>query len=386
MNTGNISLLIESLNGEHGFTNDRAAFGYVAPFERLQVPKSIHAKLSVSSLQTDEIEFTPEDSIRVIVPNYTKLVLGGMDRRKAIRIAVLRSLWIHHGNLLQTRSARCTPIDEVDIVPDIDLNDFLYDDGEIRLDDDGDLQPEGAYEELGKILKELDLQQWLTVAPLFWACVAHVFRVRGHHYKDEYQGLYENTWKGTTIDLPDKVLTWKEISRTAIHAFGVKALERSTQFYENRDVLSTNLLMRRDAVPCGAALVGTAFATLMQLQSAPWYATLQQRYKTQIDGLIEEYKDVSTHGLACHINAGLYGLQKFEFRTESAAALAPILVGYINSLPKTSAIQQQRALVKHSDTNPLMTVIMQEFVAATIENSARNKTLNAMLGIVEEEI
>ncbi len=107
---------------------------------------------------------------------------------------MLRARWIKDGNLLRTREDRCTPINEVDIVAAPNVAQLVA-----KLDE----TPEDPVElddavdrEIWQCLVSANVSAWRGVAPLIWACVAHVFRVRGHHYKNELEALYVKTWRG----------------------------------------------------------------------------------------------------------------------------------------------------------------------------------------------
>jgi hypothetical protein len=382
MATSKLSILVEDLNGEHSFSNLKAAFGYVESYERLQIPQSVNNKCQVSAQPQSMVDLTTNEIMALLKLNFDKLVAGSVSSDKAIRIAILRARWVRTGNLLNGKNERSTPIDEVDIISDNECSNvikkYFNDNGVFKGKADGTIDV--SNDNFAAAFNSVNLGEWNKIGPLVWGCVAHVFRVRGHHYKDEYLNLYEKTWKGTTLDFPDNVLTWKDMSRTAIHSFGVKALERSTRFYEENQALTTNLVIRRDAIPCGAALIGTSYATLSQFQSTPWYNNFYDMYSSQIDDLIANYKRVKEAGLSCHISCGLYGVPKVAVSTAAAEALAPILVGYINGTPSGSAIKDQKAMTKYSESNPMMMQIMREWIQLAVERSSKKEDITEALG------
>jgi len=375
------AILIEDFNGDHNFDVDKVAFGYVAPNERLYVRASVLRNCQTGDQDQALVAMTAFESLAVMYDNYRGLIAAGHSAPKAIRMSILRSRWIKMGCLLQNLVDRKTPVNEVVVVNDNEEVPFLIDANTPRLDATGKLMNRQGLND-GGFLNELNntpVDRWVTLASLIWATSAHVFRVRGHHYKDEYQGLYERTWRGTTAELPDSVCNWKELGRTAIHPFGVRALERSAAYFASQGKLPENLLLRRNAVPAGSALIGTTYAAMKMFESTPFWNGFYSAYKDSIDALIVDYHALLALGISAHQYAGLYGRNRSIIDPINAAVLAPVLVGFIDATPARTAIREQRTMNKHASANPLMTEIMRDWITAAVARVAKETDLSIAL-------
>jgi len=381
------SALVEDLNGPHAFKDERAAFGYVQRHEYLRVVAPL-----LNACPTDLTPGTAElGNLNFILAtayfNAARLREGNVNDAVAVRIGLLRAKWISLGWLRKTKEQRNTPFNEVMEVVGDRIVGPIGADFSVEVGEDYNVVTYDETKWWSDELKKVDVNKWSELAPILWAVVAHVFRVRGHHYKLEYEELYTRTFAGTLMTFPDNILTWQDIGRTAIHPFGVSALERGAAEMEANNSLPRNLLIRRNAIPCGAALVGTTYAALKSLAGTPFYPQIRAHYTVQIDALELEYQEVITHGLAYHISAGLYGIQKRVLNTVSAEALAPLLGGYIDALPRESAIKGQKSLNKHKDTNPLMSKLFSTWLQGQVDSAGKAKRMEdaLMLPDIEED-
>jgi len=376
---------LADLNGDVAFDSEKAAFGYVKPNERLYVTEEVLALCQTGNKSQHVTDIKEHEMLEICFLNYHHLVQSGMSVRTAIRVAFLRTVWIRYGCLLQSNDDRATPINEVVVETgnvaypfysnDDSRKTGYSDDGKLLKLSSADVNDFGFIKEMN----DMDHKNWSFVSTILWGVAAHIFRVRGHHYKVEYEDLYNRTWAGTTLILPDRECNWSDLCRVAIHPFGIKALERSASYFEQTAKLSSNLVLRRDSIPAGSALIGTTYAAMSMLKATPFWNSFEKCYADVINGLTEDYNTVKTAGINAHQNARLYGVNPIEVRKSNANVLVPILMGFIDATPTNSAIRGQRVMVKPAQANPLMTNIMREWVVAAIERMSTETSLEKAL-------
>lgn len=375
-----IKIISEDLNGDHGYTNEKAQFGYIKSEEYLFVPKEVENKLQTFTSPQQHVVLSTKEILHMMYANFNSLTGANYSPEKAIRISFLRAKWVELGCLLRTKNDRHTPFDEVNYFSYPTIFDLIDPDGEVVVDEEGRLIEEGETSVFARAFNALNVEAWNPLATLLWSVAAHVFRVRGHHYKEGFDELFDRTWKGTTLELPDKFCNWKDICRTAIHPFGVAALSRSFEYFLAKDGLTTNLILRADAIPCGAAIVGTTYAAILQFQSTPFWKDFYKQYKPQIEQLNIDYNTVKEGGLKYHISARLYGYTPEIVPKDAAQMLAPAMMGYIHATPRGSAIKQQRALVISAENNPMMSELLKNWLQNQLEKAADKPTLAEALG------
>jgi len=318
--------MVQDINGATGFTEDKAAIGTVNENLFLQIPAAV----------TIPIDFTPGASIFAdnqerrdfIAVNYLALTRAGVRDQVAAFLSLLRYKVADEGFVADDLQNRAIYVDE-----------YARNVG---------LPNAAVHMPVTKVMVDFVGDYWENIVGV----VAHIFRVRQHHYKPEFQNTYDRTWNATTIEIPAGLTmpSWEEISRTGLHCFGVKALEEIARFAQENGRLARGLVIRRDAACAGSAPVRTTAAALRDMEKAKWWADFYAKFSAHIDAILDQAERLRQAGTRAHINARLYRWEDRFLGIDEThiSVVAPYVMGWIDSLDQTEPIAQQKAITKRA--------------------------------------
>ncbi|KAI9311532.1 hypothetical protein BX666DRAFT_2115777, partial [Dichotomocladium elegans] len=219
--------LVEDINGATGFTEDKAAMGTIPRGHYLQIPES----LTIPNAMAVPDNFTDRVITDFLSVNYAALTRSGVREAEAAFCSMLRLQMVRNGYACRDLTQRAIYVDE-----------YTYN---VHVE--------------GRPNLSAFTQEMVSFVATYWAnivaVVAHIFRVRGHHFKPEYQRTYDRTWRAATIEVPANVQmpSWEILSRVALHPFGIRALHRVVQNEAASGGLSKGLMLRMDSACAGSA-------------------------------------------------------------------------------------------------------------------------------------
>lgn len=194
----------------------------------------------------------------------------------------------------------------------------------------------------------------------------HVFRTMGHHYLTgqgaEYEKKYRKAFDACVESDLHTYLPPAELYHTAGHWVSLKrALAVSTD-PEQALRLPNALVIRSTAAPAGSAIITTSVAILNALAGTGMKEAYLTAAKIDESKLITMAQRVKTSPGAYHTIPGAYGHRALspEDRKELedvkalASSMAPILQGFVDSLPRDCDLAMAKALAKHANLNPTL--------------------------------
>lgn len=418
-------ILVQDQNGDNTYSNDKALYGYIEAAKYLQVPAEIHAMLVALPQHTNEnlgtvnaIQgFVGEAAMtyRTTTPykrlgtmtalqfhkmsllNYVTLKEAGLDDQGAYLAAALRTRWMLLGCLTPTVQDRGVLIDETVVNP----------------------MTEGAAALIGGATDIQELSQLVGIdiagysraamdpnvgskfvvmwAETVWSISEYLFRVRGHHYKDEFKDLIKRMMRASTegkVDLSD-AFPFAAVFHTAIHPFGIKALPIMTMHFIAYGKIANAMCIRVSGAPNGTAAITTTAAALKSIAGEAWYSRFHAIAGPQIENIQKYAAAIMNNKYGFHLAAGLYGVTPARSITvdgiaktlavidQEIGALAPVLQGFINfnkeiaaaDQSMTYSFQNAKALEKRAASNPLLAARVQQMIQFTVDAISGSKTV-----------
>jgi hypothetical protein len=194
----------------------------------------------------------------------------------------------------------------------------------------------------------------------------HTFRIMGHHYisslASDYDAKYSRFFAACVLPeltnfLPPPVLYhqvahWVSLSKSLQVA---KSPAHATR-------LPNAVVLRSSAGPAGTAILTTSGAILNELGQYGLKEAIIKASKVDADLISEVAEKVKASPAKYHAICEAYdqtplsGAEKKELdkAKEAAILIAPVLQGFIDSLPRSSDLHQAKALIKHAEMNPLL--------------------------------
>lgn len=425
-----MAYILEDANGGHVYSNEKAMYGYIEQSKymsvldtaRLSHPPDVNLETAGNAAGVTQVlgpagatfrnanpylpthRYNQLSSIKTLMINFDTLVASGIAAGPAFLAAALRTRWLHLGCLWIDPDERGTPFDEVNI---IDATTTSY----IGIYDAPDMATLRADPEFVRIAAVADqvrnhefygMQFAIANAETIWCISELVFRIRGHHYKPEYEDLIRRTFRATTsgsVELPDN-FDFAPIFHTAIHPFGVKALPVMAWKFMAYSKTGDSLIIRHSGAPNGTAAITTCSAGLKILATESWYKHFEDTFKPQIAQIHSFARQILANKYSYHISASLYGLTRkttvndgtkdiqLSEAEQVVAAVAPYLQGYVTAMNDISqnagnlnfSFGKEKVLEKRSSSNPIAQIKMQkliEVIVSTMERAKDSRTVMA---------
>jgi len=409
-----LDLAVEGANGDHVFDNEKAEIGYLPESEKLRIIERIplnqppaidlvalgaqnslapylgqgNAQFKVNNPYVHPNAFNGLVNLKLIVLNADPLLTAvpPLSVERACYIGMLRARWLWLGCLFTALADRCVTHDEVVVVPM--TNDVAAAADLTALIALGNVNKNIVLTYLGTAPGRAAMAFVINHAELIWAMSEHIFRVRGHHFKPEFETMIKKAFKSSSpgnVDFPAGV-SLVDTFRTAIHPFGIRALPCMTVKFAAWGKVGNGMLKRFDGASNGFAAVTTAFAAGSMIASEPWYSRYAEKAADQIDAVGVFAKEMLKSRYQFHISAALYGvvpIREVKIGSETytmndidlaVTAVAPVLQAFIN-WSNTRAKQDgtmvfsfanAKVLEKRASANPLMVARMVALLNSTI--------------------
>jgi len=336
-----LSDAIRDMNGAQGFSEDKAAIGTITRDLYLQVTPGCVPPENFA-IGTDPFvgPASPRGSnaynqavLLFLWANYHAIAESAarVRREDAMFLAFLRLNVVMAGGVCRSLTNRALYVDEYNIatttLAQVDFTQLHF-----------------AQESI-----EFISDIWLQLIAL----LRHVFITRGHHYKQEYKEMIDRTWAATTITPPQNLTlpAWDILFRAGLHCFGIRALHELTVWGKQSGKLAKSFVTRFDAAPAGTAPTRTGWAALSSMMRAPWWNDFYSVYKPAVDALRAANAKAESLGLRGHVNAKLFDwtYQHVEIGDKEITVLAPLVLGFLDTLEDTEAIKNQRAITKRGE-------------------------------------
>lgn len=358
--------MLIDMNGSSGFSEDKAAMSTVPPTLFLQVTDGMvlpgnyvigrdpfrgpGAQLGSLAYQRRIMLF--------LYANARMLLDAGLNlsNEHATFLAYLRLQVVIAGGVAANLEARAVYVDEYTFstltFADVDLSILR----------------------VTKVMTSYLNDHWLQ----YVALLRHLFVTRGHHYKNEYLDVINKTWTATTITQVEnlQIPTFQHVLRTGLHCFGIRILHLLTSHGLAEGKLAKSFETRFNASPAGAAYIRTGWAVVENMEKALWYPSFYRAYRTQVDALRTAARYAERVGLRAHINAKLFNWSWTRIIISDAPvrALAPIMLGFLDSLERDESIKGQQTLNKRGDGGSAIRAQFSNVLLNEIRNNRNLET------------
>lgn len=181
-------------------------------------------------------------------------------------------------------------------------------------------------------------------------CVAYIFRVRGHHYRDDFQDRYTTLWARCLKGPGDLVLDWEHIATDALHAIMPDVLDGFWQSAVENARCAGTLIKRFDSAPAGCAGVSALSRGLEDV------VMLFPGVPERVPDAYEAYKGMMSTLKGSRwggsVNARFYGVPRIRVDESKIGALASVVMGIYNQLASDSKLRDSPALKRLAEIAP----------------------------------
>jgi hypothetical protein len=210
----------------------------------------------------------------------------------------------------------------------------------------------------------------------------HVFRTMGHHYLSgqatEFEAKYKRAFSACVEPTLSMYLSAEDLYHTAGHWVSLSRALAVVKDPIQSVRLPNALVIRSNAPPAGTAIITTTIAVLSALEGTGLKKSYIEAAGIDEDSLTKMAVMVTQNPGAYHTIPSAYGepslseqAQKALMHAKSIAIqMAPIMQGFVDSLPRGCDLAAARALSKHADANPAMRMRAKRFFQETSRTKA----------------
>jgi len=210
----------------------------------------------------------------------------------------------------------------------------------------------------------------------------HVFRTMGHHYLTgqgaDFERKYRRAFDACVEPDLHTYLPPAELYHTVGHWVSLSRALTVSKNPEQALRLPNALVIRSRPAPAGTAIITTSVAILNALAGTGMkeaYLSAAGIDETILTGMTQR---VTLTPGAYHAIPGAYGekalstenRQQLEEAKELASSMAPILQGFVDSLPRDCDLAMAKALAKHANLNPTLRKQAKTFFATVARTKA----------------
>jgi hypothetical protein len=181
-------------------------------------------------------------------------------------------------------------------------------------------------------------------------CVAYIFRVRGHHYRDDILDRYTSLWARCLKRDADLPASWELLATDALHAIMPDVLDNYWRDSAAEAKCAGALIKRLDSAPAGVAgvlaLKRGLTDVMMLFPGVAEKVPDSFRYFTHVSGQVESSRWGGS------INCRFYGVARIRVDEGRIGALASVVMGIYDQLATDSKLRESPALKRLAETAP----------------------------------
>jgi hypothetical protein len=215
-----------------------------------------------------------------------------------------------------------------------------------------------------KIFKRYIEQNWATMVGF----VAYFFRIRGHHWQQEFNDRYEilfsaaqTSEKQTTPGVP-----WEHFARDVMKAVSPIVLDRYWLARVAEGHCSGNLVVRISSPASGTAGLFALYQGVMDLSQAfPAWAVKNQ---VNIERLISAVEYLINNRWSGSINHNYYGIPVRVYDESSYAALAATVLAALDTFAENAKLAESKALQRIANGAPITGGVIAKILANCVKS------------------
>lgn len=209
--------------------------------------------------------------------------------------------------------------------------------------------------------------------------MAFVFRVRGHHYLDDLQSVYERIW-GKMRGLPEGIMSageWKNTVTIGLHAITPLRLDNFWRNMSAQGLIANPLSLRINSPAAGTAAWFAIAAGVQNLKA------LIPEHSTRFDSQIAMVNRAVSHFMTARwdgsINRRLYGAGEAKFDLSKVAELAAAVRGSVEPEDLQSELKNAASMNKVIANAPLVRVMFRSYAEGLL-NATQQADVRMKIG------
>jgi hypothetical protein len=181
-------------------------------------------------------------------------------------------------------------------------------------------------------------------------CIAYIFRVRGHHYRDDILDRYVSLWARCLKRESELPATWELLATDALHAIMPDILDEYWRTSAANAYCAGALIKRLDSAPAGVAGVLALKRGLTDVMML--FPGVADKVPDSFNYFQDVSRQVEVSRWGGSINCRFYGVQRIRVDEGKIGALASVVMGIYDQLATDSKLRESPALKRLAETAP----------------------------------
>jgi len=181
-------------------------------------------------------------------------------------------------------------------------------------------------------------------------CVAYIFRVRGHHYRDDINDRYTSLWERCLHRSNDLPLSWELLATDSLHAIMPDVLDDYWRDCVDNSRCAGALIKRFDSAPAGVAGVVALQRGLDDVRML--FPQITDQVRDAYDEFTRVVDMVRNSRWGGSINCRFYGAPRIRVDEGRIGSLASVVMGVYDQLAPDSKLRESPALKRLAQTAP----------------------------------
>lgn len=172
--------------------------------------------------------------------------------------------------------------------------------------------------------------------------IAYMFRVRGHHFRNDFDAKYKTLWTRCLHADADLGSSWQNIATTGLHAIMPDILDSFWTHSVQNSYCAGALTKRFDSAPAGAAGILALKKGLDDVSMI--FPIILDRVPDSKTAFDQIYTAVTANRWGASINARYYGVNRVNYNETDIGALASVVMGVYDQLAPNADLKDSMAL------------------------------------------
>jgi hypothetical protein len=288
------------------------------------------------------IAFTSEQMNAFLLINTLFAIVSGRTHEQAAKVAYIRFLAARNGLVSPNFSTA---------INNVRYNHAVFDKADVSAIISNDTeQAQTAVKAINETLSSEFRKNTRKCFTNLVCCVAYIFRVRGHHYMDDFQERYQSLWARCLYKPDELPVEWELVATDALHAIMPAMLDEFWGICVNEARCAGTLIKRYDSAPAGAAGVVALDRGLSDvIMLFPGIVEKVPEAHAEFRSVLGS---VSNNRWGGSINARFYGAARIRVDEAKIGALASVVMGIYEHLAPNSKLRDSMALKRLAEIAP----------------------------------
>jgi len=198
--------------------------------------------------------------------------------------------------------------------------------------------------------------------------VAYFFRVRGHHFQDNFEDRYKAVWRKCLYNEDDPGLRWEYVARQALHCIFPDVLDIYWQTSANASACAGALIKRLNSSPAGIAGVAALRRGLDDI------AMILPKVPMLVPDAVFHLREIETLVAAGRwngsINRRFYNADAISVDEGRLGSLAAVILAALDQFAGSNPLAKSNALKRIASNAPITGAVVARLISTAVNNPA----------------